>query len=433
MTTHATERLLTAAVVSAPMALVAVLGGRPEAALIVAPWIVLLVLGLSRRVTGPTSITIAASAERVVIDDEVELTTTVSGSGRSVRVSHLVGSGFLRAQADNEAIATTEVEDAITNGRATLSCVLHAGDWGQHDIGRVRYEVTHPFGLFRESGDVAVPANILVHPSPTELHNLLAPWLVRRISGAHGSKELGRGIEYADVRPYTSGDSLREINWRASARSNELWVSQRHPDRATDVILLVDSFVESGHDVRTVVGLAIEAAVALAESHLAVSDRVGLVEMGGLVRWVSPGTGRLQLQRLTDAVLSTGLYANAAQRDLRGIPPRVLPPRSFIVALSPLLDERFIDALFMLSGRGHDVAVVECSSEISNETPVPAEGGAASRAVARRLWDAERQIVRDRLAEHGVAVAPWGEGSHLDLVLAELSRKRHPMSRSARR
>jgi uncharacterized protein (DUF58 family) len=431
VTTHATDRFLTAVAVVVPMALVAVLGGRPEAALIVAPWVVLLILGLSRRPTGPTAVTVEASAERVVVGDEVELTTTVTATGGSVRIVHLVGSGFQPPKASEG--PGTEAEQIITNGTATLSVELSAEEWGQHDVGRLQYDITYPFGLFHESGQSAVPASVRVHPSPTELHNLLAPWLVRRISGAHGSKELGRGIEYADVRPYTSGDSLREINWRASARSQELWVSQRHPDRATDVILLVDSFVESGHDVRTVVGLAIEAAVALAESHLGVSDRVGIVEMGGLVRWVSPGTGKLQLQRLTDALLSTGLYANAAQRDLRVIPPRVLPPRSFIVALSPLLDERFIDALFMLSGRGHDVAVIECSSEVSNDPSLRIARNSAARTVARRFWDAERQMVRDRLAEHGVAVASWGEGTHLDLVLSELSRKRQPMARAARR
>lgn len=433
MSTHATDRFLTAALVSMPMGLVALLGGRPEAALIVAPWIVLLVLGLSRKSNGALSITVEASADRVVVGDDVELTTTVAATAGSVRVAHLIGSSFQPSNPSDDSATETEVEEVITNGTASLSIVLPAEEWGQHDVGRVHYDLTHPFGLFRESGESAVPASVLVHPSPTDLHNLLAPWLVRRITGAHGSMEIGKGIEYADVRPYTSGDSLREINWRASARSQELWVSQRHPDRATDVVLLVDSFVESGHDVRTVVGLAIEAAVALAESHLAVSDRVGLVEMGGLVRWVSPGTGKMQLQRLTDALLSTGLYANAAQRDLRVIPPRVLPPRSFIVALSPLLDERFVDALFVLSHRGHDVAVIECASDVSGETALDETRRSAARGVARSVWDAERQMVQDRLAEHGVAVASWGPGTHLDLVLGELSRKRQPMARAARR
>jgi uncharacterized protein (DUF58 family) len=206
-------------------------------------------------------------------------------------------------------------------------------------------------------------------------------------------------------------------------------VSQRHPDQATDVILLLDSFVESGHDVHTVVGLAIEAAVALAESHLAATDRVGLVELGGLVRWVRPDTGQLQLQHLIDALLSTGLYAHVADRNLDAILGRMLPPRSFVVALTPLLDDRFIEALFALAAHGHDVGVIECDVADSEDE----EGWSGTLRLARRFWEAERQMVRDRLAAHGVAVAGWRKGRQLDLTLEELTRRRQRTVRVRRR
>jgi uncharacterized protein (DUF58 family) len=223
---------------------------------------------------------------------------------------------------------------------------------------------------------------------------------------------VGHGVEYADLRPFTSGDSLRDINWRVTARTGELWVSQRHPDRATDVVLFVDSFVESGHDVLTAFGLAIEGVMALAESHLGMADRVGLVELGGTVRWLSPAAGGHQLQRISDALLSTGFHSHVAERDLPALMLRALPPRSFVVALTPLLDGRFIEALHILAGHGHDVGVIEVGD-------TPGRAG-----VARRLWDAERQMTRDRLAEHGIAVAPWSRGDHLDIAMLELGRRR---------
>ena len=89
------------------------------------------------------------------------------------------------------------------------------------------------------------------------------------------------------------GDSLRGINWRVSAPLTGAVVSQRRPDNGADAIVLLDSFVESGHDAHTMVGLAIEVTVALAEKHLAITGRVGLIDMGGILRRVSPRTGRL--------------------------------------------------------------------------------------------------------------------------------------------
>ena len=435
MTRHATDRLVVAAVLTVIGALIAVVAGLPETAVLVAPWMVLLTLGLSNARKPRLGATIEVSDRRVLVGDDIDVITKVTGVVGHVKVAVVPSRTFWVEPASGDFRTLPRAAEAIVGGRATLHCSLSALAWGSHDLGRVQIEVTEPYGLFRWTGFVSHPARVRVHPTPTDLQNLLAPWLVRRVTGAHRSPAVDRGVEYADIREFGPGDSLRDINWRASARSQQLWVSQRHPDRATDVILLLDSFVESGHDVQKVVGLAIEAALALAESHLAVTDRVGLVGLGGVVRWVAPGSGQIQLQRLTDALLTTGLYENAAERDLEMIPPRVVPPRSFLVALTPLLDERFIEALFVLAGRGHDVAVVEC------DTDAPArdvEGGTVEdrnevSQLAHRLWQAEREVVRNRLGDHGISVGSWQEGQHIDVVLGELTRRRLGTFRGGRR
>lgn len=420
MKRHATDRFLTAVLLSASGALLALFAGQPQAALLVAPWLVVLTVGMTRTALDAPTASIELSSDRVIVGDDIEATTELRGPSGSVRVTYRPSPGFSRS--DEHSQSPAQASEAIVAGEARVTCTLRATEWGTHDLGRVTIELTEPYGLFRSIGHVRQPAFVRVHPNSTQLRHLLAPRLVRRVSGAHGSSQVGRGVEYADVRPFTSGDSLRDINWRATARSTDLWVSQRHPDRATDVVLLLDSFVEAGHDVRTTVGMAIEATISLADSHLAVTDRVGLVEIGGVVRWVQPGTGRLQLQRLTDAVLATSLHANAAERDLRVIPPRALPPRSFVVALSPLLDDRFTEALFTLAGHGHDVAVIEC--ELAGDDHDPSNSG-RSALVARRLWDAERQVTRDRLAQLGIVVSGWERSAPLDLVLDDLKRRRN--------
>jgi len=423
VTRRANDRLVVAAATTAAGALVAVLGGVTEAAILAAPWAVMLLLAMSHPSARPPEATISVATDRLIVGDDVTVNTSVTFDAGAVRVSCLPERSFWPDGETARATATSRACELVVAGHATVRATLPALRWGTYDVGRVHVRMTEPFGLFRWEGVIDTPLPVRVHPTPAALHNLLAPWLVRRVTGAHPSRAVGRGVEYADMRPYSPGDSLREINWRASARSTRLWVSQRHPDRASDVILLLDSFVESGHDVHAVVGLAIEAAVALAESHLSVTDRVGLIELGGVVRWVSPGTGSFQLQRLTDALLATGLYANVAARPLHVIPPRALPPRSFVVALTPLLDDRFIEALLVLAGRGHDVAVIECHADPANSHPADETGG-----LARRFWEATRQVVRDRLAEHGIAVAGWRPGGHLSLTLDALTiRRRHSL------
>lgn len=431
MTRRSTERLLVALALSLIGVVAAVAAGRAAVAMLVTPWFVLLVAGIARAGRQEPSLTVTVDETRPLVGDTLDVTVTVTDATGRVKLtaSPLSPVGAL----SHTTVAPQDIlADGVEPSTATFS--VPTDQWGTFDVGRMAVEVVEPYGLTRWTGVLHDPTPIRVHPTSQQIQSMVTPWFVRRTTGAHESRDIGRGIEYADIRPFGPGDSLRDINWRVSARSDRLWTSQRHPERATDVILVLDSFVESGHDVHTVFGLAIEAAVALAESHLAATDRVGLIELGGLVRWVVPGTGRLQLQRVVDALLATALYASAAERDLGLIGPRAMPPRSFVLALSPLLDDRFIEALLELTGRGHDVAVVECDPAIDRDALAdkPSDGSTAAD-VAWRIWSAERAMLRDRLAQRGMAVARWDRNMPLEVTLRTLSRKRRRVGPLVRR
>jgi hypothetical protein len=94
------------------------------------------------------------------------------------------------------------------------------------------------------------------------------------------------------------------------------------------------------------------------------------------------------------------------------------------VALTPLLDERAVTALFDLLARGYDLAVVEVS-------PTAGGGGSGGRKrsrpdggewepLARRLWALERETLRHRYQRLGAAVVEWTEDAHLQQVLLEV-------------
>ena len=422
MKRHATERLPTAVVLSGLGVLLAVFAGIPEVGLLVMPWLVLTTLGVYRSEMPELKVSVTAESDRVVVGDLIATNAHIASTGDAlVTLTPTPAADFWPSGTEASKRKVASIVDVVSPDRPTdVVSELPAQEWGAHDLGRMQIDITPPYGLFRFRGQTGVAEMVRVHPNASQLRQLLTPWMVRRVAGTHRSAESARGIEYADIREFGPGDSVRDINWRVSARSKELWVSQRHPDRATDVVLLVDSFVESGHDVRTIFGLFAESSIALAQSHLGATDRVGLIEFGGLTRWVSPSTGRVQLQRLIDAVLATGLYQNAAERELPVLSPRALPPRSFVIAFSPMLDDRFIEAISTVRARGHDVAVVECVSEAEQV----ANADTQSARLAMRLWQAERAMMRDQFAEKGVAVAQWDGSTHIDVTLDELIRRR---------
>jgi uncharacterized protein (DUF58 family) len=154
---------------------------------------------------------------------------------------------------------------------------------------------------------------------------------------------------------------------------------------------------------------------------------VGLVSFGGIVQWLQPGTGQVALYRLLDTLMETELFASFGWRGIRQLPPRTLPPKALIVALSPLLDERVVTALFDLLARGYDLAVIDVSPMLG---PAPARGRPARRARARqheraaalaeRLWALQREGLRQRYVQLGAAVVEWRAPAELERVLYEV-------------
>jgi len=190
---------------------------------------------------------------------------------------------------------------------------------------------------------------------------------------------------------------------------------------------------------------AVSAAASLANAYLARRDRVGLVSFGGVVRWLQPGTGQAMLYRLLDTLMETQIFATVGWRGIRHLPSRTLPPKALIVALTPLLDERAVTALFDLLARGYDLAIVDVSPLIGAEGAAVGRGleaigggapgvaawegrggrrrrGRAAEAtmLAERLWALKREALRHRYQELGAAVVEWRDPTELEQVLYEV-------------
>lgn len=61
------------------------------------------------------------------------------------------------------------------------------------------------------------------------------------LDGAYASLMRGRGSDFEDLREYQVGDQVRDIDWRASARHNEILVKRMRADRMHTVLFVVDT------------------------------------------------------------------------------------------------------------------------------------------------------------------------------------------------
>jgi uncharacterized protein (DUF58 family) len=349
---------------------------------------------------------------------EVEVGVTVNRDVTWAEFSLQPGPG-LRAASGPRSRAV-DVGVRLHAGRTrVLRFPVRAERWGAPRAGVLRARLRDRMGVIvLESEPFELP-RLAVMPKVETLRDLIEPARLRATVGSRVARSRGEGIEFSEVRAFHPGDPVRRINWRVSARRGELYVSDRHPELSADVVLLLDTFSNVGDENESTLALAVRAAAALAAGYLERRDRVGMIGFGGVLTGVGPGLGTAQLERIVGKLLASEVEHSYATRTVATIPPRLLPPRALIVALTPLLDARTVGALFDLHARGFDLAILELSPE--RFLPAP---GDAERALALRLWRLRRDALRDRLRAFGVTVAPYDGLQPLRLPVLTAARTR---------
>ncbi|HEX5879458.1 MAG TPA: DUF58 domain-containing protein [Actinomycetota bacterium] len=403
--------------------------GRPELVAVAAPLAVLVVAGLAGARDPELAAEVTVDRERALVGDEltVELRLTAATRIERLEVLLVVPPGMDGPEGGPGGSSRPAPRTTGTARTWAMAVSLGAGEeraiavrltcrrWGAYWLGDVHLRAHDRFRLFTWERHLDRHAPLKVFPVPDALRALVRPLETQVSTGSHVAAQRGDGIEFADLRPFLPGDRPRSINWRATARRGALMVNQRHPERATDVVLFLDSFLDVRGPAGSTLDQAVGAAASLAAAYLRQRDRVGLVSFGGFVQWLQPGSGQAALYRLLDTLMETQVFATAAWKGIRHLPPRTLPAKALIVALTPLVDERGIAALFDLLARGYDLAVVDIS-------PLTHAGVAAGEwgELARRLWALERETLRHRYQHLGAAVVEWTDAMHLQQVLLEV-------------
>ncbi|MEL6178954.1 MAG: DUF58 domain-containing protein, partial [Myxococcota bacterium] len=127
----------------------------------------------------------------------------------------------------------------------------------------------------------------------------LSWWGGRRVPWRRGSGES------AQLRDYVQGDSVRAIDWKATARRQRPVVRTREAERGQHVILCIDvgrsMAAQAGQLTR--LDLALNAAVGVGWAALKAEDRVGFAAVADGVRtWLAPRRGMEHHRRLMEAM-----------------------------------------------------------------------------------------------------------------------------------
>ena len=396
------RRLLTLMAAALVMAL---LTRNPALAGVAAP--PLLILGMAR-LTGSRpaklGVRVGLTAARMYEGEPVAVDVSADGDSADLRWAFAPGKGV-------------EPASAVSVNGAAARFAFGVARWGKRGIGSVTLTLHDRWHLTEGRVTLRLPS-VDCYPSPAvQRTEVVLSKLPNRL-GEHRARVPGEGTEFNGVREYVPGDRQRAINWPASTRRGRLQVNTFAAERSQDVVLLVDATTDVGKPGESALDLGLRGAAGAARAYLNGRDRVGVItyQWGG-AHWLAPSLGRRQVYKIIDVLLTadTG-YARGAV--FSRLPRAALPPGSLVVAFSPLLDGRFVEALRDMRERGVALIVVD----VLNSGP-PARRLFADVA-ARRIWRMEQDAIRFSLRELGVPVLPWDGVTALDLPLAPYTRRR---------
>jgi uncharacterized protein (DUF58 family) len=281
---------------------------------------------------------------------------------------------------------------------ALPDAAMRARRWGRFTV-RVRITARAAGGLLVATV-VTDAFDVRVYPRPGPLLTGIRPGEPLDRLGVHiGRTRGGAGVEFAGIRPYVPGDPVVNLNWLATSRLGRPQVTERLAARSADVVTVIDTVAPCGLDA------AVHGATELVQAALRRGDRAGVLALGGPPRWLAPDLGRRQFYRVVDTVLDAAPGTEQAPIRL----PRVgLPPRSWVIVFSPLLDARIGPVITELRARGHAVVVVDVLRR-PDRRPGP---------LIEQVWRFDREVLRRDLAGARVPVLAWPDGSSLDEALA---------------
>lgn len=284
---------------------------------------------------------------------------------------------------------------------------------GDRVAGPVTVRLLGPLGLAGRQTRHEVPARLRALP-PFRSERLLASKVTRlqQMEGRNTTTIRGQGTEFDSFREYVVGDDVRTIDWRATARANDVLVRTWRPERNRHVVMLLDTGRVSAGRVGdgTRLDAMIEAALLLGGLAASGGDSVDLLAYDREVRTEVRGIGGKRLQyKLMHAL--AGVTPQLVDTDYQGLMRTTLQRarrRSLVVWFTHLdaatVQEGLLPVLPVLTRRHRVLVVSVTDPDVAAATIRRTGVGDLYTAAAAENIVAEHAIARETLHRKGVRV-----------------------------
>jgi uncharacterized protein (DUF58 family) len=293
-------------------------------------------------------------AERILAGDVVEGVLTISYAGRGGRLGAVkvtLPAGVDRLEGESTFPIVLEPK-----GEVQVKYRFLFQRRGLYELGPIVVQTMDLAGLTSKTFHADARVEVRVLPRVFEIDRSMPPipW-TRMPSGNNNSKLLGSGSEFFNLRDYVAGDSLKMVNWKATARSDSLIVSQFMTQRSCDLVIALDT---RGMKSATLLDSGVEMTASVCAHFLRQRDRVGLAVFGDYSKFVPLGYGRRQLYRTLEMLTDVPTDQERPRLRIAEMLDRTYPRDSLIVLITSLEGDEVDRTAQKLAWQGRDLIIV---------------------------------------------------------------------------
>lgn len=312
------------------------------------------------------------------------------------------------------------VKESLRDGKYTMMRggytlqAIRRGDW---DLGPCRVVRTSILGLFERRVDLPTSTRAMVMPVTADQHGmrLKARPLIPEGVPTH-TKRRGAGDTFYALREFMAGDSLSDVNWKATARIGKPIANEFLPDEPARYLIYLDCRefgAEKGKE--DAFERTLELGGALVEGLFGAHAHVGLVLLAYKTEFKVPAGGLVHQGKVQQMILGAepGKEAPLLPMVEAGAPH--LPRRCGAILVTPNLYEPTLQQTltFLRAHHGHVMLLVP-------GFPEPIEEKRAAERTAGTLLNADQAAVLADLVPYTQGAAQWTPDSDIATTLSEL-------------
>jgi uncharacterized protein (DUF58 family) len=306
---------------------------------------------------------------------------------------------------------TVELEPGL---RSQIGYRLRPLRRGHFSFEHCEISLPSPLGLWSDKRLLNVTDPTRVYPDFARLYGgqLLAVdnWLSQL--GVRQRQRRGLGLEFHQLREFREGDSLRQIDWKATARQRTPIAREYQDERDQQIVFMLDCgrHLRSQDGDLTHFDHALNACLLLSYVALRQGDAVGLATFASdNPRYLSPVKGAAQLNVLLNTVYD--LHSTQRSADYQAATTQLLARqkrRALVVLVTNLrddVDEELLTVVKRLSQQ-HRVLVASLREDVLDtlrQSPVQTINEALTYCGTVDYLNARSEL-HERLNAHGVPV-----------------------------